>query len=240
MKSARLLLSAAIAGGTLALPATTRAADPIQAIPPPAQQSDRLTAVIEAIRQAPDPSSAIQAYADSQAVEANNLTAEQAYVQKMVQLGLPEMADTQAQDLLRRNPEDGLAWAVAAYMSAKQDNTSLALSDIALALKYTPDNIFVQRTAGQLIAWYDTRADQSKIPDDIKASVQRMRQQLANSSAYTDAYADAVSAYKQIGQAASTQPSQPSAQVPAPGGGTATGQVQPYSGGYGGANQPAP
>src|SRR5439155_15098509 len=57
---------------------------------------DRSASLIEAIRQSPDPSSAIQAYARAIASQpADTPLIEQAYVRRMVELSVPEMADAQ-------------------------------------------------------------------------------------------------------------------------------------------------
>src|SRR5438128_404683 len=76
---------------------------------------------IEAINSAADPSTAINAYADAKAAEPGNLAVQQAFLRRMVGFQLPEMADAQAREIINRDPHDSLAWAVLAYMHAKQD-----------------------------------------------------------------------------------------------------------------------
>ena len=75
----------------------------------------------QAILQAPDPSSAIQAYSYARINAPTDLAIEQAFVHRMVSFGLPEMADMQAADIIQHRSDDGVAWAVAAYMYAKRD-----------------------------------------------------------------------------------------------------------------------
>src|SRR3954452_842620 len=122
---------------------------------------------LAAIREARDPSAAINAYANA-ITQANGraediVAAEDALVRQMVSFGLPEMADTQAQDLVARDPKNGVAWAVAAHLAAKRGDPSAALSQVEVAAERSPDDPFVQRTAGQVLAWFDARADQSKV-----------------------------------------------------------------------------
>src|SRR4051812_31698393 len=54
---------------------------------------------IQAIQQAPDPSAVVAPYANGAAVDRNNPKLDEAYVTRMVDLGLPELAYHQAQSL---------------------------------------------------------------------------------------------------------------------------------------------
>jgi hypothetical protein len=196
-------------------PATTKPA----AVAPAAQTAEtRLAAQIQAIRQAQDPSAAIQAYHDASAGGPADVAVERAYVARMVDFGLPEMADAQAQDVIRRNPQDGLSWAVAAYMSAKRDQNDLALKDVATAVRLDPGNTFVLRTAGQVAAWYDTQAAQTRTPEEARASLAAIKAQLAGNAAYAEAYRSAGEAYRQLASAdtaaLATQPAAPPEEQP--------------------------
>src|SRR3954466_8438460 len=64
------------------------------------------------------PSQAVEAYAASApSVSGDELTVvEQAYVRRMVEFGLPEMAEAQAAEVTRHNANDGVAWGVLAFM----------------------------------------------------------------------------------------------------------------------------
>ena len=163
-----------------------------------------VSGAVEAIRQAAEPSGAIEAYAAALAADpTGRLQAQQAFLQRMVDFGLPEMAGTQAVELMQRDPNNGLAWGVAAYVSAKRDQSPQALAEIANAVRLAPSNVFVLRTAGQLLAWYDTRADRTQIPGDAQSAAEITRRQLANNSTYLDAYKSAVDAYKRTADATS-------------------------------------
>jgi len=159
--------------------------------------------LIRAIETAQDPSSAINAYADAKAAEPNNLAVQQAYLRKMVSFQLPEMAEAQAREIINRDTRDPIAWAVLAYMHAKEDMTNQALTEIAVAVQRAPDDEFVMRTAGQLLAWYDVKADKNQIPEALRNSVEGMRRDLAGRAIFTDTYAKATDAYR---AAATTEP----------------------------------
>lgn len=198
MKTAFFIITSLILAGCT----TMLDAPPAQRIATaPAPAADPMAESLRALREARSPAEAIQAYADAQARTPGDLFVQQAYVQRMVEFGLPEMADVQARDLNRRQPDSGLAWAVSAYMSAKRGQTSEALEEITRAAQLASRNLFVLRTSGQLVAWYDTRADQGQLPAATKASVEWLRRQLADSTAYNDAYAQAAEVYRQTGEA---------------------------------------
>jgi hypothetical protein len=226
-------------GATLALAGTHAraiAAQEFQRPMPVAQPSSDVESHVEAIRNAPDPSAAIAAYADAKSVAPNSLESDNAFVHRMVTFGLPQMAETQAQTLVQTEKENGLAWGVLAYSRATRGDTTQALSDIEQAVKSLPDDAFVQRTAGQLVAWYDTIADQSKLSEVVKQSVEKLRHKLTGKRAYDDAYHAARSAYEEQTNAAETGPASaevtPASPVPAYGGDTYNYNYDYSNGGY--------
>ncbi len=168
---------------------------------------------VDVILHAPDPSTAVAAYAAAKSVLPDSSKIDQAYLRRMVDFGLPQMADAQARMLVQHDPKDGLAWGVIAFSLATRGQTADALKDIATAARYLPDDPFIQRTAGQLLAWYDTVADKSTLPDVIKNSVQGVRSEMAAQRAYVDAYQAARATYE---QGANPAEAPASAEVPPP------------------------
>jgi hypothetical protein len=175
-----------------------------------------VTAAIQAIEQAPDPSAAVAAYANGMAVDRNDPNLAQAYVARMVDLGLPELAYHQAQALTSRESNNGLAWGVVAYVNARRGQMPDAISAINLAGQFAPDNSFVQRTAGELLAWYDAKADKSKLPQNEKDGLTRVRSLMINRPAYLAAYDTAKKAYQS--QASAAAPGSAAAPSPIPDG----------------------
>jgi hypothetical protein len=184
---------------------------------------------LDAIRKAPDPSIAVNAYAQGAAAVTDRTLLEAAYVQRMVELGVPQLADAQARDLMRSKPGNGLAWAVAAFNDAERGRPTEALHEITIAAQHESGDPFVQRTAGQLLAWYDTEADQSQLPADVRSEVSTLRTDLSGRPTYAEAYRTARQVYEQDNNGAATEtpasepapPSEypgPSAQYPAPSG----------------------
>jgi len=176
---------------------------------------------IQAIQQAPDPSAAVAAFANGFATDRNNPKLFDAYVTRMVDLGLPELAYHQADVLTTLDSGNGLAWGVVGYVNARRGEMTDALSKIVLAGQNAPHNEFVQRTAGEILAWYDLKADKAQIPENTKNALAALRTRLASSAVFAKAYDTAKQAYQ--GQTSTT--SQPSAQ-PAPTAPTAAAPVE--------------
>ena len=97
-----------------------------------------VAAAIQAIEQAPDPSAAVAAYVNGAAVDRNDPKLSEAYVARMVDLGLPELAFHQAQTLTTLESNNGLAWGVIAYVEARRGNMAEAISAINLAGQFAP------------------------------------------------------------------------------------------------------
>jgi hypothetical protein len=169
---------------------------------------------IQAIQQASDPSAAIAAYANGVATDRHNPRIYEAYVSKMVELGLPEMAFHQAESLTGMESNNGLAWGVIAYVDARRGQMSEAVSAVVLAGQFAPDNTFVQRTAGELTAWFDLKADKSTFADSTKDAMVKVRASLEKHTAFTDAYNTATKAYK--AQTTTTPQPAPSSATPNP------------------------
>ena len=183
---------------------------------------DSAAGAIQAIQQASDPSAAIAAYANGIATDRNNPKIFEAYISKMVELGLPEMAFHQAESLTGMESNNGLAWGVIAYVDARRGQMPEGISAVVLAAQFSPDHPFVQRTAGELTAWYDLKADKTTLPDTTKDGVAKVRASLNKRTAFTEAYNTASKAYQ--GQTSTPQPAQSSV-TPNP----APAQQQAYS-----------
>jgi predicted Zn-dependent protease len=93
-----------------------------------------LAGSIEDIGSAPDPSAAIQVYVG--APDRSNLDVEHAYVRRMEELGTPELADSQAKDVVARDPKDSVGWATIAESDAKRGKMPEALSAIPISPDY--------------------------------------------------------------------------------------------------------
>jgi hypothetical protein len=154
-----------------------------------------ITGALQAIQQAPDPSAAVAAYANGAAVDRNDPRLSEAYVVRMVDLGLPELAFHQAQTLTSLESNNGLAWGVIAYAEARRGNMAEAISAINLAGQFGPDNPLVQRTAGEILAWYDVKADKATLSKSAQDGLAKIRGLLEKRPEFANAYKTAKNAY---------------------------------------------
>ncbi len=160
---------------------------------------------IQAIRQAQTPSDAMSAYSQGMKTEPNNAKLNQAYLERMVELEVPHAANYAAQQLVSVDPANGLAWGVLAYMEAERGNMPLALTNIVLAAKQTPDHPFILRSAGQLFAWYDSTANRPNLPETIQISLDSLKLAMGKAATYSEAYQQASEFYKKAAENAADE-----------------------------------
>lgn len=58
-----------------------------------------------------------------------------------------------------------------------------------------PDDSALLKSAADLVAWFDARADKSRAPETLQASVEKMRKELTGRAAFDEAYRKARSAF---------------------------------------------
>ncbi len=174
---------------------SARGAEPVPTAIVPASASGEAS-LIAAVRHATDPSQAIQAYAAARAREPQNFAVERAYVQRMVAFGLPEMAAAQAFDLSQRDPGVGVPWAVLAYVEAQHGNSPQAVLDMSAAAKRAPEDPFVLRTAGQIMAWFDLYVDKATVTPEVRIAADYVREKLGTRPPYLSAYQEALQLYE--------------------------------------------
>jgi hypothetical protein len=181
MRSTRLMFVACIA---IVLAATITASGA-----PPSQnpRAARRTAR-DRIALAPTPSIAVQAYGQGLSTDPDSTALRQAFLQRMVRFGMPQMAAAEARDLIRRDPHDGLAWGVVSFTQAATGDTTAALRDIVSATRYAPRDPFVDRTAGQLLAWFDTEADWRFVPPQLMHELDALRERLRDTEPFATTY----------------------------------------------------
>ena len=163
---------------------------------PEIASSPELAAAIQAIEQAPDPSATVAAYANGAAVDRNDPKLSEAYVIRMVDLGLPELAFHQAQTLTTLQSNNGLAWGVVAYVEARRGNMAEAISAINLAGQFAPTTPLVERTAGEIMAWYDIKADKATLSENAHRGLATIRQLLEKYPEFANSYETAKKAYR--------------------------------------------
>jgi hypothetical protein len=154
-------------------------------------QPAQVNPYIAEIERATEPSVAVEAYTRARANAPDSLLLEQVYVHRLAELGAPDLCQAEARDLVSRGVNDGLAWAVLAFNNAEGEDFAAALTEIANGVRYARDDEFVQRVAGQLLAWYDTGGARAELPVSVRQAVHDIRSALAGQSAYAAAYREA-------------------------------------------------
>lgn len=185
-----------------------------------------VTAAIQAIQQAADPSAVVAAYADAAALGRESAELHQAYVVRMVELGAPELAYHQAQTLKSLQPNHGLAWGVIAYSDARRGRMPDAAAAIVRAGQLEPGHELVQRTAGEIAAWFDAQSNPPQLPEDVRNDLARLRSSMGQQKAFTTAYEEAKKAYQSQAQASVAPQPVPGAAAPSA---ASTNQVAPYT-----------
>lgn len=193
--------AAAIGAAVLGLCAAVRADDIARAVPDgsavrPVTARPRMTVsqAIDAIYDARDPSSTVEAYSRARAITTTRgVAVAQAYVRRMTDFGLPEMAEAQAKYVLDVELTDPVAKAVVAAMRAKRGETEDAIRSIATAVMFGAGEPYVRRTAGQILAWHDTRT--GTMAEDIESSIATMRRSVESSPEFKEAYDKARAVY---------------------------------------------
>lgn len=132
------------------------------------------------------------------------------YVRKAVDLGDPDAAFKQSMLLNYLEPKDGLAWGVMAHVHASRGDLNTAWIDIATAVSLLPRDPFIQRTAGELLALYDTT--HPAVTEAQKTMVEQIRLAMAWQKSFVDAYRSA----KMVLEVANQKPAVPSTPVAAP------------------------
>ncbi len=158
--------------------------------------SGRLEGFIQAIRDADYPSQAISAYARGCAVDRTQPEIHEAYMRRMLQFGLPRIAQYGARALVAMQDDNGMAWGVLGYMAGRKGDLADALSSMIRAAEGAPDNVGILHNSGQLFAWYENDPEVPVLSDRTKRAMSRLREQLAEREPFAKAYREIVSAYK--------------------------------------------
>jgi len=152
---------------------------------------------ISAIGQAKTPPDAVSAYARGLALYRNSAPLYQAYVKRLVEMDLPDLAVAPAQTLVGLQPDNSLALAVLAIDAAEHGDMRMAVTDAVVAGTHNSEEPFVQHAAAQVFAWYDTAPDHTMVPASIVSSLEALRPQIQGKTYFADAYKQAVTMYQE-------------------------------------------
>ena len=163
-------------------PSAARATDPAAA--PTTMPTNAASTILAA----PDASGAVTAFANALAGNKEDPAVYRAYVRKMVDLNLPQLAGDQAQTLTKLDPRSGLGWAVQAYLAAGKNDYRMALATIRQAAEFLPEDSFVARTAAQIMGWYDTHYKYADLPKEYRTLLSQLTQKFNDRPEFAIAY----------------------------------------------------
>jgi hypothetical protein len=198
-----------IAGVSLALMAQSPPAaqsPPVSQQPavatPPTTQPATVQEAVKAIQSAEEPTDAVRLYLDAQDRYPNDPGLMKAYVHRLVELGTPESASLAAEQVVRTDPEDGLAWSVVAHMALERNDLASAVPAVQQALRTQADYPFVIITAAHTVALFDSQKtlDAAQDPQLISA-ITGVRTQLGNNGLFEETHARALTMLRRTQQA---------------------------------------
>ncbi|MFB3894657.1 MAG: hypothetical protein ACE15C_21865 [Phycisphaerae bacterium] len=158
--------------------------------------SAEVTQAILAIDLSAEPSATVQAFANAIAIDRTDALIYQAYCRRMADFGMPELALTQAKTLIGLQPDNGIGWGVVASAAMRRGDNIEALSDILQAVRHAPNEALILRTAGQLVAWFESYPKNPQVTDIMRSAVAQLKTQLSGKSVFADAYKLAMPAYR--------------------------------------------
>jgi hypothetical protein len=190
-----------------------------------------LDSAIYSIQQSHDFDGARTAYGRGVAIDPDSVPLNLAYVHRLIELEVPDFAYDAAQKVLATKPDDGASRGVLAFAEARTGQMSNALTDIARAVNASPNDPFIQDTAGHLLGWYDRVSPAPVMPETVQIDVRKTHSILDNEVVFGAAYQDASLYYlherRQTDESNAAEPAPPVI-IDGPVGGTAAGPV-PFS-----------
>ncbi|MGC9454663.1 MAG: hypothetical protein ACP5HU_07345 [Phycisphaerae bacterium] len=204
MNPLRKILAAAfvVAFVVPAMAQDTQAVEP-QSDPTPADAEAQLAQAVADVQSAENAAEAAAAYAHGCSIDRIHVPLHRAYMHRMLELGMPQIAAHPARTLTLLKPEEEpLAWALVGYRDATQNHWADALEATMRAAEELPDNEAVLHNAGQLVAWYERSDDKPRASDRTKRAMAELRvEHLPKGGAFAAAYRDISAAYDQRAEA---------------------------------------
>ena len=188
MKTHALTIVAALLGSAVSARAGAAATQPAAA---------RLSPFLKVIRESDDARTVMRTYTRALAVSRDNAELHRAYVRRMLQFGLPQIAQHAARELVRLQLADGIAWGVLGYMHGRRGELADAFVATLQAAERIPYDPSIQNNAGQLVAWYDFEPDRPRVPDAARRTLAKLRELLAKAKPFERAYEGLKVAYGQ-------------------------------------------
>jgi hypothetical protein len=144
--------------------------------------------IAEAIRTAADPVAAADAYARGFAVDPNNFPLHKAYLARMLEADLPEMAYDSARVVAAAEADHDVAWSVLAHQHIRRGQAAQAAAALVRAAGIVKENAFAQAVAGEVVGTMAARAEAVSLPRSVRDGIKAVQLAVANTDPYRRAY----------------------------------------------------
>ncbi len=152
-------------------------------------------AVITAVRNADDPAGVVEAYSRGLETHEHDPRLHEAYIRRMIDLGLAELTYYQAQELVGMDPYSGIGWAVIAQMNLLGGNGEGAVAAIHSAIRHGPDEPFALKTAGEIVAWIEANTGSLEVTSEMVGRAAELKHRLQYRREFHEPYEIALDAY---------------------------------------------
>jgi hypothetical protein len=187
MRMTRVLILSVAAVAVLVGSAAAQTSQPVGGAPALANLPPAIARSIRAIREANTMAAAAEAYAEGADVDRESVELNTAYMRRLLQLGLPDIANGPAATLVRIPVADGTGYGVLGYNCGRQNDLTNALSYTMKAAGLIKDDPSIQNNLGQLTAWYEC-AKPYKLPAADQKALDDLKADLASAAPYKAGY----------------------------------------------------
>jgi hypothetical protein len=137
-----------------------------------AEEARQLEEQVAKIERAIKPGEAAAAYTAARTIDRKSPKVYRAYIRWMLRYGLPQIAYPAANELVRLDREDGLAWGVIGYMLGRQNRLAEAGRALVRAAEAEETNKGVMNNLGILSGWYDSDPQaKQQLPSEVTAAL---------------------------------------------------------------------
>jgi len=175
-----LWLGGAARGGQPSGPTTTG---------PASKPKRSILQLIQSIKGAADAASAGKDYAEARKIDPDSAELGSAYMQTMWKFGKYRTAYYPALQLTKKDPANGLAWAIVGYYHAMRGSYSKALEPTLRAARCLPDDAAIMTNIGYLVAWYEKTRPQPKLSEEMKELIDIGKMVWAGTKQFAEAHA---------------------------------------------------
>lgn len=154
-----------------------------------AQWAEEMARCIRTLRESNDPDTLVRAYRRGCGLDPKNVQLHDTYMHRMLRLGLLHVAYAPAETLRQLQPDNVKALATAGHFYATEGRMLDALIVTVRATRATPNDVSLQNNLGQLMAWRTLGGQDLEVPDDVRRTIDTLRNDLRTKATFRRAHA---------------------------------------------------